>query len=104
MQIGLTIRAMDDRHQGSSSPLAIQQSPGSKKQSAVALSSTKAEFRGAAVATCEAVWLNHILKDLCIPINDLILMYCVNMSSIYVAWNLVFHAQTKHIEVHYHFI
>ena len=26
------------------------------------------------------------------------------MSSIYLAWNWVFHARKKHIEVHYHFI
>ena len=26
------------------------------------------------------------------------------MSNIHLAWNLVFHARTKHIEVHYHFI
>ena len=26
------------------------------------------------------------------------------MSSIYLAWNPIFHARTKHIEVHYHFI
>ena len=37
-------------------------------------------------------------------IKDLILLYCNNMSIIHLACNPVFHAQTKHIEVHYHFI
>ena len=32
------------------------------------------------------------------------LLYCDNMSNIYLARNPVLHAQTKHIEVHYHFI
>ena len=31
-------------------------------------------------------------------------MYCDNMSSIQLANNPVFHARTKHIEVHYHFV
>ena len=76
----------------------------SKKQPTVALSSTEAEYRGAAVAPCEAVWLKRILKDLGIPIKDPTSLYYDNMSSIYLARNLVFHVRTKHIEVHYHFI
>ena len=31
-------------------------------------------------------------------------LYCDNMSSIRLASNPVFHARTKHIEMHYHFI
>ena len=76
----------------------------SKMQLRVALSSTEAEYKGAAVASYEVVWLKRILKDLGVPIKYLILLYYDNMSSIFVARNLVFHAQTKHIEVHYHFI
>ena len=68
------------------------------------MSSTEAEYRGAAVAACEAVWLKRILKDLGVPITDHIRIFCDNMSSIYLAHNPVFHARTKHIEVHYHFI
>jgi len=33
-----------------------------------------------------------------------IVIYCDNISSILFANNLVYHARTKHIEVHYHFI
>ena len=76
----------------------------SKKQPTVALSSTEAEYRGATVAACEAIWLKRILKDLGVPIKDPILLYCDNMSNIYLARNPVFHARMKHIEVHYHFI
>ena len=76
----------------------------SKKQPTVALSSTEAEYRGAAVAACEAVWLKRILKDMDVPIMDPIRIFCDNMSNIYLARNPVFHARTKHIEVHYHFI
>ena len=76
----------------------------SKKQPTVTLSSREAKYRDVAVAACEVVWLKRILKDLGVPIKDLIPLYCDNMSSVYVARNSVFHACTKHIEVHYHFI
>ena len=77
----------------------------SKKQPTVALSSTKAKYKGAAVAACEPAWLKRIsLKDLSVPIKDLTPLYCDNMSSIYLARNAVFHAWTKNIEMHYHFI
>ena len=76
----------------------------SKKHPKIVLSSTEAEYRGAAFAACEAVWLKHILKDLGLPLTDSIHIFCDNMSSIYLARNPVFHAWTKHIEVHYHFI
>jgi hypothetical protein len=33
-----------------------------------------------------------------------IVIYCDNISSILLANNIVYHAKTKHIEVHYHFI
>jgi hypothetical protein len=76
----------------------------SKKQPTVALSSTKAEYRGAAVATCEAIWLKRLLKDLREEVFDPTEIYCDNLSSVQLAKYPVFHARTKHIEVHYHFV
>ena len=60
----------------------------------LALSSTEAEYRGAAFATCKVVWLKRILKDLGVPIKDLILLYCDNMSNIYLARNTVLNVNT----------
>jgi hypothetical protein len=37
-------------------------------------------------------------------VDALVVIYCDNISSILLANNLVYHARTKHIEVHYHFI
>ncbi|MCO5551191.1 hypothetical protein L7F22_004689 [Adiantum nelumboides] len=76
----------------------------SKKQSIVALSSTEAEYRGATVAACEVAWLKMLLQNLEIHVQDPIVIYCDNISSIQLARNPVFHAITKHIEVHYYFI
>ena len=75
----------------------------SKKQLTVTLLSTEVEYRGAAIATCEVIWLKRLLKDFNESVNELICIYC-NQSSIQLAPNTIFHARTKHIEVHYHYI
>jgi hypothetical protein len=76
----------------------------SKKQLTVALLSTEAEYRGAAIAACEMVWLQKLFLDLGQLVDAPITIYCDNISSIILANNSVYHARTKHIEVHYHFI
>ncbi|MCO5606403.1 hypothetical protein L7F22_060591 [Adiantum nelumboides] len=76
----------------------------SKKQPTVALSSTEVECKGAAIATCEVAWLKMLLQDFEIRVQDPVVIYCDNISSIQLARNPVFHNRTKHIEVHYHFI
>ncbi len=76
----------------------------SKKQPTIALSSTKAEYRGVAIATCEIVWLQKLLSNLGQLVDAPVVIYCDNISSILLANNPVYHARTKHIEAHYHFI
>jgi hypothetical protein len=75
-----------------------------KKQPTFALSSTEAEYRGAAIAGCEVVWLQKLLSYLGQSVDALVVIYCDNISSILLANNPIYHARTKHIEVHYHFI
>jgi hypothetical protein len=76
----------------------------SKKQPTVALSNTKAQYRGAAIAACEIVWLKKLLSDLGQSMDAPIAIYCDNISSKLFANDPIHHASTKHIEVHYHFI
>ena len=76
----------------------------SKKQPIVALSSTKAEYKGATMVACEVAWLRKLLQSLGHSIVELVTLFCDNMSSIQLANNPVFHARTKHIEVHYHYV
>ena len=45
-----------------------------------------------------------VLHDLDVQVDGPVVIYCDNMSNIYLARNPVFHARTKHIEVHYHFV
>ena len=44
------------------------------------------------------------MEDLHQPAEYQVRIVCDNLSSIRLAENLVFHARTKHIEVHYHYI
>ena len=76
----------------------------SKRQPTVSLSSTEAEYRAAAMAAQESTWLMQLLRDLHQLVEYAIPLYCDNQSAIRLAENPVFHARTKHVEVHYHFI
>ena len=70
----------------------------------MALLSTEVEYRGAAMAACEVAWLRKLLYSLGYDVQYPVTLFCDNMSSIQLANNPVFHARTKHIEVHYHYI
>ncbi|XP_071717990.1 secreted RxLR effector protein 161-like [Rutidosis leptorrhynchoides] len=78
----------------------------SKRQATVSLSTTEAEYRAAAMAAQECTWIVQLLTELgqAIEVEGGVVMYCDNMSSIRLAENPIFHARTKHVEVHYHFI
>ncbi len=76
----------------------------SKKQPTVALLSMEAEYRSVAIVACEVVWLQKLLSNLGQSMDAPVVIYCDNINSILLANNPVYHAMTKHIEVHYHFI
>ncbi|XP_019054137.1 PREDICTED: uncharacterized protein LOC109115027 [Nelumbo nucifera] len=76
----------------------------SKRQPIVSLSTTEEEYRAIAMADQESTWLIQLLKDLRQPTDYAVPLYCDNQSAIRLAKNPIFHARTKHVEVHYHFI
>jgi hypothetical protein len=76
----------------------------SKKQPTFALSSIEAKYKGATIITCEVVWLKKLLLDLGQSMDAPVVIYCDNVNNILLANNPVYHARSKHIEVHYHFI
>jgi hypothetical protein len=76
----------------------------SKKQPIIALSSMEVEYRSATIVACEIIWLQKILSDLGQLVDAPVIIYCDNINNILLANNLVYHAKTKHIEMHYHFI
>ena len=76
----------------------------SKRQPTVSLSTTEAEYRSAATSAQEITWLMRLMNDLHQPIDYAVQLHCDNQSVIRLDENPVFHARTKHVEVHYHFM
>jgi hypothetical protein len=52
----------------------------------------------------ECIWLRRLLMDLCMEINAPTHILTHSQSAMAVARNPVFHARTKHIDVHYHYV
>ncbi|XP_057863759.2 secreted RxLR effector protein 161-like [Cryptomeria japonica] len=76
----------------------------SKKQSSIALSSTKAEYRGVVNATIQVLWLQNFLIELGICFHQPIIIWCDNQSTLKVCRDPVQRQRTKHIEIHMPFI
>ncbi|XP_073119837.1 secreted RxLR effector protein 161-like [Henckelia pumila] len=76
----------------------------SKKQTVVARSSAKAEFRALAHGICEGTWLKKLLGELKIEGNQSVELMCDNQAAISIARNPVHHDRTKHVEADRHFI
>ncbi|RVW29987.1 Retrovirus-related Pol polyprotein from transposon TNT 1-94 [Vitis vinifera] len=76
----------------------------SKKQDVVARSSAEVEYRAMALATCELIWLRHLLRDLRFGKDEQMKLIYDNQAALHIASNPVFHKRTKHIEVDCHFI
>ena len=70
----------------------------------MALSSTEAEYRSASMTAHESTWLMQLMEDLHQLPEYHVRIFCDSLSSIRLAENPVFHARTKHIENHYHYI
>ena len=67
-------------------------------------SSAEAEYRAVANAVAEATWLRQLLLELHTPLRRATLVYCDNISVVYMSSNLVQHQHTKHIEIDLHFV
>jgi hypothetical protein len=76
----------------------------SKRQSTLSRSSAEAEYRGVANAVAETCWLRNLLRELHTPLSSATLVYCDNVSVVYLSCNPVQHQRTKHIEIDIHFV
>jgi hypothetical protein len=76
----------------------------SKRQNTVSRSSAEAEYRGVANAVAECSWLRHLLSELRHDVKQATIVYCDNVSAVYMCKNPVHHKRTKHIELDIHFV
>ena len=75
----------------------------SKKQNAISLSTTEAEYVAAGACCAQLLWMKNTLNDFglvyeCVP------MYYDNTSAINLTKNPIQHSRTKHIDIKHHFI
>ena len=69
----------------------------------MALSTAKEEYIATYSASCEAIWLRKLLYDLFDIELDDTCIYCDNQSCVKLSENLVFHKNSKHIKIKYHY-
>ncbi|GKE92294.1 ribonuclease H-like domain-containing protein [Tanacetum coccineum] len=67
-------------------------------------SSAEAEYRVVANVVAETCWLRNLLRELHTPLSFATLVYCNNVTVVYLSSNLVQHQRTKHIEIDIHFV
>ncbi|KAJ9553112.1 hypothetical protein OSB04_017157 [Centaurea solstitialis] len=63
----------------------------SKRQSIVSRYSAEAEYRGMANGVAETTWVRNLLLELQLPLRQASVVYCYNMSAVYLSDNLVQH-------------
>jgi hypothetical protein len=75
-----------------------------KLQTIVSRSSAEAEYRAVTNGVAEATWLRQLLLELPAPLSWCTLIYCDNISAVYLSTNPVQHQRTKHVEIDLQFI
>jgi len=76
----------------------------SKRYNTMSRSSAEAEYCAVANAVAEVTWLRQLLLELHTPPRRASLVYCDNISTVYMSSNPVQHQRTKHIEIDLHFV
>ncbi|GJY86538.1 ribonuclease H-like domain-containing protein [Tanacetum coccineum] len=75
-----------------------------KRQHTISRSSAEAEYRSVANVVAKTAWLRNLLRKLHSPLLTATLVYCDNVSAVYISVNPVQHQRTKHIEIDIHFV
>ncbi|GJV88918.1 ribonuclease H-like domain-containing protein [Tanacetum coccineum] len=63
-----------------------------------------AKYRGVANEVAETCWLRNLLRELYTPLSTVTIVYCDNVSVVYLSSNPVQHQRMKHIEIDIHFV
>jgi hypothetical protein len=73
----------------------------------VSHSSAEAEYRDVVNATSllqECCWLRHLLQELHVNVHKATVIYCNNVSTMYLSHDPIHHRRTKHVEIDIHFV
>jgi len=76
----------------------------SQKQELITLSTAEAKYIATTHAAKEAIWLRNFIGEVFTPLTEPMTLHCDNQSAIAITTNGNYHARTKHIDIHYHFI
>jgi len=76
----------------------------SKRQPVVSRSSAEMEYWAVTNGVAEASCLRQLLAELHSPIAKSTLVYCDNISAVYLSTNPVQHQRTKYVEIDLHFV
>jgi hypothetical protein len=76
----------------------------SQRQTIVSRSSAEAEYHAVTHAVAECCWIHQLLTELHQPLTIATMVFCDNVSIVYMASNPVQHRCTKHIEIDIHFV
>jgi hypothetical protein len=75
-----------------------------KRQTVVSRSSAEVKYRVVANGVAEATWLHQLLHELQTPPSRYTLVYCDNISAVYLSTNPVQHQHIKHVEIDLYFV
>src|SRR4030066_1487195 len=75
----------------------------SKKQNCVSLSTAEAEYIAVGSSCSQLVWMKQMLKEYNVE-QDVMTLYCDNLSAINISKNPIQHSRTKQIDIRHHFI
>ncbi|GKE87619.1 ribonuclease H-like domain-containing protein, partial [Tanacetum coccineum] len=67
-------------------------------------STLEADYRGVSNAVAKTCWLRNLLCKLHTPLSSTTLVYCDNVSAVYLFCDPVQYQHTKHIEIDIHFV
>jgi hypothetical protein len=76
----------------------------SKRQNIISRSSADAEYHVVTNSVAKACWLRLLLQELHAPLSNSTLIYCGNISVVYLSTNLIQHQRIKHVEIDLHFV
>ncbi|XP_058761388.1 secreted RxLR effector protein 161-like [Vicia villosa] len=75
----------------------------SEKQNCVSLSTAEAEYIAAGSSYSQLAWMKQMLTEYNVK-QDVMTLFCDNLSSINISKNPIQHSRTRHIDIRHHFI